>query len=41
MDVLPLKENEILWCCTELNRKEDMDLVIETVGEVRKNAVDF
>lgn len=38
---LPLNENEILWCCTELNRKEDMDLVIETVEEVFKNAADL
>ena len=30
---LPLDEHRILWCCTELNRRADMDEVVGTVGE--------
>ena len=31
---LKLSDNEILWCCTELNAKEDMDDVVEIAKEV-------
>lgn len=31
---LPLNEDEILWCATEKSRKEDMDVVAETVKRV-------
>ena len=31
---LPLDENRILWCCTEMNSKSDIDQVIDTVKEV-------
>ena len=30
---LPLDEHRILWCCTELNFKADMDEVVKTVEE--------
>lgn len=30
---LPLDEHRILWCCTELNSKADMDEVVKTVEE--------
>ena len=30
---LPLDEHRILWCCTEMNRKADMDEVVGTVEE--------
>lgn len=30
----PLGDNEILWCCTEMNSKEDIDKVIEILKEV-------
>ena len=26
----------ILWCCTELNRKEEMDRLLAVIGEVCK-----
>lgn len=29
---LPLSDHEILWCATEMNTKEEMDLVAETVS---------
>lgn len=32
---LPLDEHRILWCCTELNTKAEMDEVIRIVKEVR------
>ena len=31
----PLDEHRILWCCTEMNTKEEMDAVIRIVKEVR------
>ena len=31
---LPLDDRRILWCCTEMNTKEEMDQVIRTVREV-------
>ena len=31
---LKLSDTEILWCCTELNAKEDMDDVVEIAKEV-------
>ena len=31
---LPLDDNRILWCCTEMNTKEEMDNVIRLVKEV-------
>lgn len=31
---LKLSDTEILWCCTELNSKEDMDDVVEIAKEV-------
>lgn len=31
---LPLDDNRILWCCTEMNSKADIDEVIATVKEV-------
>ena len=31
---LPLDDRRILWCCTEMNTKEEMDRVIRTVREV-------
>lgn len=31
---LKLDDKKILWCCTELNTKEEMDIVIETAKEV-------
>lgn len=30
----PLSDNEILWCCTEMNSKEQIDKVIEILKEV-------
>lgn len=30
----PLDEHRILWCCTEMNRKEDIDRAAAIVGEV-------
>ncbi len=30
----PLDEHRILWCCTELNTREEMDLVAKIIGEV-------
>jgi glycine dehydrogenase subunit 1 len=33
---LPLKGNQILWCCTEMNTKEEIDLLISILGEVAK-----
>ena len=32
---LPLDEKRILWCCTELNSKEDIDEVINILKEVK------
>lgn len=32
---LPLDERRILWCCTELNSKEDIDEVINILKEVK------
>lgn len=32
---LPLDERRILWCCTELNTREEMDKVAEIVKEVK------
>lgn len=32
---LPLDEKKILWCCTELNSKEDIDEVINILKEVK------
>ncbi len=32
---LPLDEKRILWCCTELNSKEEIDEVINTLKEVK------
>lgn len=31
----PLDDHRILWCCTEMNTKEEMDAVIRIVKEVR------
>ncbi len=31
---LPLDKNRILWCCTEMNSKEDIDEAIEIIKEV-------
>lgn len=31
---LPVENNGILWCATEMNRKEDMDRLIHLIGEV-------
>ncbi len=31
---LPLNDNEILWCVTEVNSKEDIDLLVELLQEV-------
>lgn len=31
---LPLDENRILWCCTEMNSREEIDEVIEILKEV-------
>ena len=30
---LPIDEHRIIWCCTELNSKADMDEVVKTVEE--------
>ena len=30
----PLDDHRILWCCTEMNTKEEMDEVIQTLKEV-------
>ena len=30
----PLSDNEILWCCTEMNSKEEIDKVVEILKEV-------
>ena len=30
----PLDEHHILWCCTEVNTKEEMDQVIRILKEV-------
>ena len=30
----PLDEHHILWCCTEVNTKEEMDQVIQILKEV-------
>lgn len=32
---LPLSDNEILWCVTEVNTKEDIDRMVKAVKEVR------
>lgn len=32
----PLDEHHILWCCTEVNTKEEIDLVIRILKEVQK-----
>lgn len=32
---LPLDERRILWCCTELNTKDEMDEVVNILKEVR------
>ena len=29
-----LDDHRILWCCTEMNTKEDMDLLVRIVKEV-------
>lgn len=31
---LPLSDHEILWCATEVNNKENMDHLVELIGEV-------
>ena len=31
----PLDEHRILWCCTEMNTKEEMDEVIRILKEVQ------
>lgn len=31
----PLDEHRILWCCTEVNTKEEMDDVIRILKEVQ------
>lgn len=31
---LPLNDHEILWCATEVNNKENMDHLVELIGEV-------
>lgn len=31
---LPLDENRILWCCTEMNSREDIDRALEIIREV-------
>jgi glycine dehydrogenase subunit 1 len=31
---LPLDGNRILWCATEMNTREEMDMVADTVKEV-------
>lgn len=33
---LPLEGNRILWCCTELNIREEIDLLVSILGEVAK-----
>ena len=33
---LPLKGNQILWCCTEMNTKEEIDLLISILGRWRR-----
>ncbi|WP_206458628.1 aminomethyl-transferring glycine dehydrogenase subunit GcvPA [Anaerovorax sp. IOR16] len=38
---LPLSEHEILWCVTEMNRKEDIDYLIKAIKEVSQHAVDL
>ena len=35
---LPLNEFDLLWCATEMNTKEEMDLCAETVKEVLNHA---
>ncbi len=32
---LPLDDNRILWCCTEMNSKEEMDEVVNIIKEVQ------
>ena len=32
---LPLDENRILWCCTEMNSKADIDQAVAAVKEVK------
>ena len=31
----PLDEHRILWCCTEVNTKEEMDAVVQILKEVQ------
>ena len=31
---LPLNDHEILWCATEMNRREQIDHLVELIGEV-------
>ena len=32
---LPLDDNRILWCCTEMNSKADIDRAVAVVKEVK------
>lgn len=36
---LVLDEHRILWCCTEMNKKADMDKVVKVVEEVYANGL--
>ena len=31
---LPLDDRRILWCCTEMNTKQEMDRLVQIVKEV-------
>jgi glycine dehydrogenase subunit 1 len=35
---LPLKDNTILWCVTELNTKEEINTLADTLAEISKGA---
>ena len=38
---LPVGENDILWCATEVNTKEEMDKTAELVREVCSHEIDI